>query len=398
MGWPCLLTGSGMAFPWPVIQNAPLASGHLVEDMQLGLDLAVAGHAPVFCERALVTSEFPSSDEGLSSQRTRWEHGHLGTIQSQLPRLLAQAVRQRRTGLLGLALDLSVPPLSSLILLTLALATVSMGFAALTGLWWATATPMLALLLLGVGTTSAWYRHGQSTLTPQEMLSIGSYVVHKLPVYLNFFTKRQVAWIRTRRDDGSSKQPVTQGILDRKLVCLLGLPIDVIDMAGAIAKVRHAVETRERLFLSTPNLNFLVAAQKDEAFRESVLRSDLSVADGISLVMLGRILGANLPERVTGSDLFEQLAQTETDHPIKVFFFGGPPGAGRRAAERLNQDFTGMTCVGYHEAGFGDIESMSTPDVIDRINASGADFVVAALGAKKDKPGSCTTSNGCRPP
>lgn len=180
-----------------------------------------------------------------------------------------------------------------------------------------------------------------------------------------------------------SKQPVTQGILDRKLVCLLGLPIDVIDMASAIAKVRHAVETRERLFLSTPNLNFLVAAQKDEAFRESVLRSDLSVADGISLVMLGRILGANLPERVTGSDLFEQLAQTETDHPIKVFFFGGPPGAGRRAAERLNQDFTGMTCVGYHEAGFGDIESMSTPDVIDRINASGADFVVAALGAKK---------------
>lgn len=203
MGWPCLLTGSGMAFPWPVIQNAPLASGHLVEDMQLGLDLAVAGHAPVFCERALVTSEFPSSDEGLSSQRTRWEHGHLGTIQSQLPRLLAQAVRQRRTGLLGLALDLSVPPLSSLILLTLALAAASLGFAALTGLWWATATPMMALLLLGAGTTSAWYRHGQGTLTPQEMLSIGSYVVHKLPVYLNFFTKRQVAWIRTRRDDGS---------------------------------------------------------------------------------------------------------------------------------------------------------------------------------------------------
>lgn len=180
-----------------------------------------------------------------------------------------------------------------------------------------------------------------------------------------------------------SDQPVTQGLLDREIVCLLGLPIDVIDMAGAIDKVRHAVATRQRLFLSTPNLNFLVAAQKDEAFRESVLRSDLSVADGISLVMLGRLLGANLPERVTGSDLFEQLAQARTDRPIKVFFFGGPPGAGRRAAEQLNQNFTGMTCVGYHEAGFGSVESMSTPEIIASINASGADFVVAALGAKK---------------
>lgn len=201
MGWPCLLTGSGMAFPWRVIQNAPLASGHLVEDMQLGLDLAVAGHSPVFCERALVTSEFPTSDEGLSSQRTRWEHGHLGTIQSQLPRLLAQGARQRRPSLLGLALDLSVPPLSSLILLTLALAGMSVGFAALTGHWWAAAIAMLALLLQGVGTASAWYRYGQGTLNPQEMLSIGGYVAHKLPVYFRFFTKRQVAWIRTRRDD-----------------------------------------------------------------------------------------------------------------------------------------------------------------------------------------------------
>lgn len=180
-----------------------------------------------------------------------------------------------------------------------------------------------------------------------------------------------------------NNQSAIKGLLNRRLVCLLGLPIDVIDMAGAMSRIRHAVDTRERLFLSTPNLNFLVAAQSDDSFRESVLRSDLSVADGISLVMLGRILRADLPERVTGSDLFEQLALADTAKPIKVFFFGGPPGAAQRAAERLNRDFKGMTCVGYYEPGFGDVESMSSPAIIDHINQSGADFVVAALGAKK---------------
>jgi len=180
-----------------------------------------------------------------------------------------------------------------------------------------------------------------------------------------------------------SKQVPDSDWTTRRLVCLAGLPIDMIDMAGALSRIRHAVSQRERLFLSTPNLNFLIAAQKDAAFRESVLRSDLSVADGMSLVIMGRIMGANLPERVTGSDLFEQLALAKDHPPIKVFFFGGPPGAGEKAATRLNRDFSGVQCVGFHEPGYGDVESMSHPDVINQINGSGADFVVVALGAKK---------------
>lgn len=37
--------GTGMAFTWPVISQAALASGHIVEDMKLGMDLALAGKA-----------------------------------------------------------------------------------------------------------------------------------------------------------------------------------------------------------------------------------------------------------------------------------------------------------------------------------------------------------------
>src|SRR5205085_11222499 len=48
LGLPCLLTGSGMAVPWAILRNAPLASGNIVEDMRLGIDLALAGHPPLF--------------------------------------------------------------------------------------------------------------------------------------------------------------------------------------------------------------------------------------------------------------------------------------------------------------------------------------------------------------
>ena len=64
LGLPCQLMGTGMAFPWRIIGSADLANGHLVEDMKLGLDLARAGHPPLFWPSAIVTSQFPLSIKG----------------------------------------------------------------------------------------------------------------------------------------------------------------------------------------------------------------------------------------------------------------------------------------------------------------------------------------------
>ena len=113
-GMPCQLMGTGMAFEWGMLQSAQLANDSIVEDMKLGLDLAVAGCAPVFCAAAKVTSQFPETDTGTASQRTRWEHGHLEMILREVPRLLVRALRHRDLSLLGMALDLAVPPLALL--------------------------------------------------------------------------------------------------------------------------------------------------------------------------------------------------------------------------------------------------------------------------------------------
>lgn len=173
---------------------------------------------------------------------------------------------------------------------------------------------------------------------------------------------------------------------DRDLVCLLGLPFDSVTMDEAIRRIRAAVRTRRRLFLSTPNLNFLISAQRDDAFRASIYDSDLSVADGMPLIWMSRLIGAPLPERVTGSGLFERLVEEPLPagaDPIRVYLFGGPPGAAEAAARNLNVRAGGMVCVGFESPGFGSVDEMSGDDVLARIDASGADFLVVALGAAK---------------
>ncbi len=200
LGLPCLLTGTGMAFPWEMIANSPLASGNIVEDMQLGLDLAVMGHPPLLCPQANVLGRLPQSESAATSQRTRWEHGHLQTLTTQVPRLLREAFHQRRLDLLAIALDLMVPPLSLLVMLWL-LALVVTTTAAALGM---SHSPAQILLGAGFAMTgaifSSWAKFGRDMIPARSLLTIPLYLFWKLPLYFKFLTQRQTTWIRTQRD------------------------------------------------------------------------------------------------------------------------------------------------------------------------------------------------------
>lgn len=173
---------------------------------------------------------------------------------------------------------------------------------------------------------------------------------------------------------------------DREVYCILGLPFDRVSLDQASAVMRGAAAHQRRCFLSTPNLNFAVACMDDAPFRNSVIQSDLSVVDGMPLVWIAKAMGLPITERVAGSSLFQALRERRTEtaeKPMRVYFFGGPPGVAETAAERLNAQPSAMRSVGFASPGFGTIEQMSEPAAIAAINDSGADFVVVALGAKK---------------
>lgn len=200
LGMPCLLTGTGMAFPWKSLQHVSLANGNIVEDMQVGLDLALAGYPPVLCPEARVTSQLPQNESASQSQRTRWEHGHLKTLLTQVPRLFKGAIAQQRLDLLGLAFDLCVPPLSLLVLLwggVFAFAVASIFF----GVAWFPAQLLLLEGILLVGAIGlAWARFARHFVPFTMLLTIPLYILSKIPLYFRFLARPQQEWVRTERD------------------------------------------------------------------------------------------------------------------------------------------------------------------------------------------------------
>ncbi len=200
LGLPCQLMGSGMAFPWQVIRTANLASGSIVEDLELGLDLAAAGHPPLFCPSARVTSQFAVSTQGAYSQRRRWEHGHITTILKTAPRLLCIAIARGNLNLLALTLDLAVPPLSLLAMLLILMFAIT-GVATALGLApiaLVISTACLVGLVASVGL--AWNSYGRDVLPARAISLVPFYVLAKVGLYGQMlFGKMTTQWIRTDR-------------------------------------------------------------------------------------------------------------------------------------------------------------------------------------------------------
>ncbi|MBE9009366.1 glycosyltransferase family 2 protein [Pseudanabaenaceae cyanobacterium LEGE 13415] len=200
LGLPCLLTGTGMAFPWATIQAVNFASGHLVEDMKLSVDLTIAGYPPVYCPAVQVIGTLPQQQSATQSQRTRWEHGHLQSILLYVPALIKAAIKKLSLAAIVLAIELSVPPLSLFVMSWMGVSAIALLWGVFTGFWIAGIFAIVAGTCLIATVLAAWSKFGRKDLPLKELLAIPFYIVWKIPVYLRFLTRPQQAWIRTARD------------------------------------------------------------------------------------------------------------------------------------------------------------------------------------------------------
>ena len=200
LGWHCLLTGSGMAFPWSLIEQVSLAGSKTTDDMQLTVDLALRGSTPIFCEEALVIGRL-MKDRDAASQRSRWEHGHLEMILVEVPRLVKAFLQKGNLAALRLAIDISIPPLSLLVLIWIVSAIVTWSAAAIDGISLIPAILVsTAGIFLGIGILAAWSKFGRDELPLKSLIAVPFYILSKIPIYFRFITKPQSRWLKTERD------------------------------------------------------------------------------------------------------------------------------------------------------------------------------------------------------
>ena len=169
----------------------------------------------------------------------------------------------------------------------------------------------------------------------------------------------------------------------RKRISVLNVPIDPLTMQESVDFLHERLEKQERSFVVTANAEIIMMCQSDADYQSIVAHTaDLVLPDGAGTVWAGRKLGFEVPERVAGFDLFNQLLHLAAEQQYKVFFFGGSPGIAEAAASKAQALYPGVNIVGCRNGYFAEDESQA---IIKEINESGAQLLFLALGAPKQE-------------
>jgi N-acetylglucosaminyldiphosphoundecaprenol N-acetyl-beta-D-mannosaminyltransferase len=166
---------------------------------------------------------------------------------------------------------------------------------------------------------------------------------------------------------------------------VLGVRADRVGRAETLARIEALIEQHRQARrpvsqVITLNPEFVWAARKNGAFRETINQADLVVADGMGIIWASRILRRPFPERVAGSDLLPLLAERSAVRGYRLFLLGAAPGVAEKAAGILQRRFPGLQIAGTYSGSPAPAEAAH---ILGLIRASRPDIVAVAYGAPK---------------
>ena len=168
----------------------------------------------------------------------------------------------------------------------------------------------------------------------------------------------------------------------RKTASILGVPIDIVTIDGAIDKVKELLEGNHCSMVTTPNTEIVMAATNDRELLEVLSKSDLCIPDGIGLIYASRIQKLGLTARVTGVDLMKKILEYSNTLEKSIYILGGKPNVAQLACENIKNTFSSIQVLGFHDGYFSQEDEKK---IIQEINEAKPDILFVALGAPRQE-------------
>jgi N-acetylglucosaminyldiphosphoundecaprenol N-acetyl-beta-D-mannosaminyltransferase len=170
---------------------------------------------------------------------------------------------------------------------------------------------------------------------------------------------------------------------DTGTVELFGIPVEAATLEQALDRVHSAIVSREQLQLGMINAAKVVNMQRNPELLTAVLDSDIIYADGMSVVWASRLLGAPLPERVTGIDLMYGILKRGQQHNYRIYCLGATPTVVETVCNTFESQYPGVEIVGHADGYFDEQQEEKVAESIR--NARPDVLFVAITSPKKER-------------
>lgn len=165
-------------------------------------------------------------------------------------------------------------------------------------------------------------------------------------------------------------------------VKILGVGVDSVTMQEALDRVETFFEERKPVIIATANAEMLMRATHDEELKNILNAAELVVPDGAGTVWAAHHLGYEMPERVAGYDLAQELMKKAPSKNRKIYFFGSAPGVAEKAKLKAEELYPNIKIVGTRNGFFTEADE---PQIIADIKSAQPDLLLAALGVPKQE-------------
>lgn len=164
-------------------------------------------------------------------------------------------------------------------------------------------------------------------------------------------------------------------------ISILGVNVHLLTIDQLHEVMEHFIETRAHELVLNVNINCLNLTFDHEWLTEFLNSANVVFCDGAGVMLGARILGSEIPQRITYADWLWDLAGLVEDRGYSLYFLGGRPGVAEKAAARLLQVYPSLNVVGTQH-GYFDKNPSSRENrlVIDQINAVRPDILVVGFG------------------
>ena len=150
---------------------------------------------------------------------------------------------------------------------------------------------------------------------------------------------------------------------------------------------KELLENLKEGVLITPNLDHLVAVQKDREFYDCYENADWIVCDSKILYLCGKLLRPSFPEAIPGSSFFPHFYEFhKNDQDCKIFLLGAMNGVAQKAMDKINEKVGRNIVVGAYSPSYGfeknEKENLMIYSLIEQSNAT---VVLVGVGAPKQE-------------
>jgi len=127
---------------------------------------------------------------------------------------------------------------------------------------------------------------------------------------------------------------------------ILGTKITTAPATEILEYIFKKIENRKnKFYIVTPNPEILMHALRQPSYQVILNDAEISLPDGIGVLIAGKVLKKRIIGRITGVDMMEKLCEEASKRAVSIGFLGGRGSVAELAAECLREKHPGLRVV-----------------------------------------------------